>query len=89
MKKQQTTPPYFTFIDLFAGIGGFRLAMEKLGGRCVFSSEFDKQAQKTYSFNFGEIPYGDITLEETKSFIPSNFDILCAGFPSRYRYIAF
>ena len=91
MTKHQTIltePSQFTFIDLFAGIGGFRLAMEKLGGRCVFSSEFDKQAQKTYSSNFGEIPYGDITLEETKSFIPSNFDILCAGFPCQAFSIA-
>ena len=71
----------FTFIDLFAGIGGFRIAMQNLGGRCVFSSEWDEQAQKTYLLNFGEVPFGDITKEETKSFIPDNFDILCAGFP--------
>ena len=91
MTKHQTIPTepsQFTFIDLFAGIGGFRLAMERLGGRCVFSSEFDKQAQKTYLSNFGEIPYGDITLEETKSFIPSDFDILCAGFPCQAFSIA-
>lgn len=71
----------FTFIDLFAGIGGFRLAMQSLGGRCVFSSEWNKYAQKTYEANFGELPYGDITLPETKTHIPKNFDILCAGFP--------
>lgn len=71
----------FTFIDLFAGIGGFRLALQRLGGRCVFSSEWDAQAQKTYMLNFGEIPFGDITKEETKRLIPDNFDILCAGFP--------
>lgn len=71
----------FTFIDLFAGIGGFRMAMQNLGGRCVFSSEWDAQAQKTYMLNYGEVPFGDITLEETKSYIPDNFDILCAGFP--------
>lgn len=76
-----TANPHFTFIDLFAGIGGFRMAMQNLGGRCVFSSEWDAQAQKTYMLNYGEIPFGDITLEETKSFIPDNFDILCAGFP--------
>lgn len=76
-----TANPHFTFIDLFAGIGGFRMAMQTLGGRCVFSSEWDAQAQKTYMLNYGEIPFGDITLEETKSFIPDNFDILCAGFP--------
>lgn len=73
--------PKFTFIDLFAGIGGFRLAMQNLGGKCVFSSEWDEQAQKTYLLNYGEVPFGDITKEETKSFIPDNFDILCAGFP--------
>ena len=73
--------PKFTFIDLFAGIGGFRMAMQNLGGKCVFSSEWDAQAQKTYLLNYGEVPFGDITKEETKSFIPDNFDILCAGFP--------
>lgn len=71
----------FTFIDLFAGIGGFRIAMQNLGGRCVFSSEWDAQAQKTYFLNFGEVPFGDITKEFTKSYIPDDFDILCAGFP--------
>ena len=73
--------PKFTFIDLFAGIGGFRIAMQELGGKCVYSSEFDSQAQKTYMANYGEMPFGDITKELTKSFIPNNFDILCGGFP--------
>lgn len=73
--------PKFTFIDLFAGIGGFRIAMQNLGGKCVFSSEWDTQAQKTYLLNYGEVPFGDITKESTKSFIPDDFDILCAGFP--------
>ena len=73
--------PKFTFIDLFAGIGGFRMAMQNLGGKCVFSSEWDAQAQKTYLLNYGEVPFGDITKEYTKSFIPDDFDILCAGFP--------
>lgn len=73
--------PKFTFIDLFAGIGGFRMAFQNLGGKCVFSSEWDAQAQKTYFANYGEVPFGDITSEYTKSFIPDNFDILCAGFP--------
>lgn len=73
--------PCFTFIDLFAGIGGFRMAMQNLGGKCVFSSEWDVQAQKTYLLNYGEVPFGDITSEITKSFIPDDFDILCAGFP--------
>ena len=73
--------PKFTFIDLFAGIGGFRMAMQNLGGKCVFSSEWDTQAQKTYLLNYGEVPFGDITKETTKAYIPDGFDILCAGFP--------
>lgn len=73
--------PKFTFIDLFAGIGGFRMAMQNLGGKCVFSSEWDAQAQKTYLLNYGEIPFGDITKESVKAYIPDNFDVLCAGFP--------
>lgn len=73
--------PTFTFIDLFAGIGGFRLAMQQLGGKCVFASEIDDSARKTYTYNYGIMPYGDITTEETKSLIPHHFDILCAGFP--------
>ncbi len=73
--------PKFTFIDLFAGIGGFRIAMQKNQGECVFSSEWDKMAQRTYYANFGEIPFGDITKVETKQWIPDNFDILCGGFP--------
>lgn len=73
--------PKFTFIDLFAGIGGFRMAFQNLGGQCVFSSEWDAQAQKTYFANYGEVPFGDITSEHTKQYIPDNFDILCAGFP--------
>lgn len=71
----------FTFIDLFAGMGGFRIAMQNLGGRCVYSSEWNKYAQKTYLANFGEMPFGDITNEKNKNYIPDNFDILCAGFP--------
>lgn len=78
---KSSEPPKFTFIDLFAGIGGFRIAMQNLGGKCVYSSEWDLQAQKTYFANFGEVPFGDITKEATKSFIPNDFDILCAGFP--------
>lgn len=78
----------FKFIDLFAGIGGFRLAMQKLGGKCVFTSEWDKEAQKTYRANFGEVPFGDITKEQTKKFIPDGFDVLCAGFPCQAFSIA-
>jgi len=78
----------FKFIDLFAGVGGFRLAMQNLGGKCVFTSEWDKDAQKTYRANFGEVPFGDITKEETKKFIPDGFDVLCAGFPCQAFSIA-
>lgn len=86
-------PPFpeqakFTFIDLFAGIGGFRLAMQSLGGRCVFSSEWDAKAQDTYFCNFGEIPFGDITSDAVKSRIPAHFDVLCAGFPCQAFSIA-
>lgn len=73
--------PEFTFIDLFAGIGGFRLALQNLGGKCIYTSEWDQNAKNTYFANFGEIPFGDITNEKTKAFIPTNFDVLCAGFP--------
>lgn len=80
--------PKFTFIDLFAGIGGFRIAMQNLGGKCLFSSEFDQQAQKSYIANYGEMPFGDITKDSTKSYIPKDFDILCAGFPCQAFSIA-
>lgn len=69
----------FRFIDLFAGIGGIRLGFEHVGGKCVFSSEFDKDACKTYEANFGEYPAGDITQIDAKD-IP-DFDILLGGFP--------
>lgn len=71
--------PSFTFIDLFAGIGGIRLGFESVGGKCVFSSEFDEAACKTYEANFGEHPFGDIT-KIAASDIP-DFDILLGGFP--------
>lgn len=80
--------PSFKFIDLFAGIGGFRLALQNLGGNCVFTSEWDKYSQKTYQANFGEVPFGDITKAATKSYIPDNFDVLCAGFPCQAFSIA-
>lgn len=73
--------PKFSFIDLFAGMGGFRIAMQAQGGKCIFSSEWNKYAQRTYLANFGDMPFGDITKEETKSYIPEHFDVLCAGFP--------
>ena len=69
----------FKFIDLFAGIGGMRLAFQDAGGTCVFSSEWDKDSQKTYEANFGEVPAGDITKISVEE-IP-NFDVLLAGFP--------
>lgn len=69
----------FTFIDLFAGIGGIRIPFQELGGKCVFTSEWDKFAQATYFANFGEVPDGDITKIEARD-IP-NFDILLGGFP--------
>ena len=68
-----------TFIDLFCGIGGFRLALESLGAKCVFSCDKDRQARKTYQANFGEEPEGDITTIAADS-IP-DFNILCGGFP--------
>lgn len=80
--------PQFKFIDLFAGIGGFRLALQNLGGKCVFTSEWDKEAQKTYRANFGEVPFGDITKKEIKAYIPDSFDVLCAGFPCQAFSIA-
>ena len=82
-KKQK-----FEFIDLFAGIGGFRLALQNIGGRCVFTSEWDKYSKKTYKANFGEVPFGDITKPEVKSYIPDSFDVLCAGFPCQSFSIA-
>jgi DNA (cytosine-5)-methyltransferase 1 len=69
----------FKFIDLFCGLGGFRLAFEKMGGTCVFSSDIDKAVQETYAMNFGEKPEGDIT-QINASDIPDH-DVLCAGFP--------
>lgn len=80
--------PKFKFIDLFAGIGGFRTAMQNLGGECVFSSEWDPAAKLTYHANFHEMPHGDITLAATKKAIPADFDILCAGFPCQAFSIA-
>jgi len=78
----------FKFIDLFAGIGGFRMAMQNLGGKCVYTSEWDLEAQKTYKANFGEVPFGDITTKDSKQFIPDDFDVLCAGFPCQAFSIA-
>lgn len=80
--------PTFRFIDLFAGIGGFRLALQKQNGSCVFSSEWDRSAQQTYFNNYGELPFGDITAFTSESIsdvtlnrlIPDH-EILAGGFP--------
>lgn len=83
-----TENPKFKFIDLFAGIGGFRIALQKSGGKCVFSSEIDKAAKVTYEQNFGEVPFGDIKIftspeitdDLLNKLIPDH-DVLAAGFP--------
>ena len=85
---QVETQSNFNFIDLFAGIGGFRLALQSIGGECVFSSEWDKSAQRTYFMNHGEYPFGDInhftgdhvTDDELAGIVPDH-DILAGGFP--------
>lgn len=69
----------YTFIDLFAGLGGFRIALESLGAKCVYSNEWDVPVQKVYAENFSDIPEGDITQVDENT-IPDH-DILCAGFP--------
>jgi len=80
--------PKFTFIDLFAGIGGFRIALQNLGGKCVFSSEWNQQAKETYFRNYGEVPFGDIKkftgATSAKASLVSAIprpDIIAAGFP--------
>lgn len=80
----------FTFVDLFAGIGGFHIALNRLGGKCVYASEWDKHARKTYESNFkftdpelfkNNMFVGDITLQENQDLIPEDADVLCGGFP--------
>ena len=83
--EKQTLSGY-TFIDLFAGIGGFRIALESFGSECVFSSEWDKYARNVYKTNFGNLPAGDIT-KIRPSDIP-DCDIVCAGFPCQTFSIA-
>ncbi len=78
--------PKFQFIDLFAGIGGFRIAFQALGGECVFTSEIDKYAQHSYKVNFGDVPHGDITVIHEKD-VPDH-NIICAGFPCQAFSIA-
>jgi DNA (cytosine-5)-methyltransferase 1 len=78
-KRPDNSPELFKFIDLFAGIGGIRIPFQELGGKCVFTSEWDKFSQKSYASNFGEMPAGDITLVGAAS-IPDH-DLLLGGFP--------
>ena len=80
-RLKKTTPPAgkLRFIDLFCGIGGFRIAFERAGAQCVFSSDWDKFSRQTYAANFGETPHGDINAVPVADIPP--FDILCGGFP--------
>ncbi len=78
-EQQNETIKEFTFIDLFAGIGGIRKGFEDAGGECLFTSEWDESAQKTYQANYNEVPHGDITKIKPEE-IPT-FDMLLAGFP--------
>ena len=77
--KQIRSDNQFSFIDLFAGIGGIRIPFQELGGKCIFTSELDKFSKKTYASNFGEYPKGDITKIHISE-IPEH-DVLLAGFP--------
>lgn len=79
LKPQSPTADKLRFIDLFCGIGGFRIAFESVGAKCVFSSDYDKFSQETYAANFGEPPHGDIHTVAVAD-IPRH-DVLCAGFP--------
>jgi DNA (cytosine-5)-methyltransferase 1 len=89
MILREDSPPYHVngngashklkFIDLFCGIGGFRIAFERAGCECAFSSDWNKSAQETYAANFGETPHGDIHSIAVADIPPH--DILCAGFP--------
>lgn len=78
-RPQPASPPAFRFIDLFAGIGGMRIPFDELGGKCVFSSEWDEFAKKTYALNFGHEPKGDITTIAAKDI--GEHDLLLGGFP--------
>lgn len=73
--------PNFTFIDLFSGIGGFRIALQKLGGKCIFSSEWDQYAKETYFNNYGEVPFGDIKNLSSECLFDAPLDVIAGGFP--------
>ncbi|MDF1659892.1 MAG: DNA cytosine methyltransferase [Verrucomicrobiales bacterium] len=73
--------PKFTFLDLFAGIGGFRIGLESLGGKCVFSSEWDRHAKETYFQNYGEVPFGDIQRLSSHRLVSTEVDVVAGGFP--------
>ena len=79
LKQSETKLEQLKFIDLFSGIGGFRIALENVGLKCVFSCEVNPKCQSVYSHNFGEQPFSDLTEVEPNN-VP-NFDILTAGFP--------
>lgn len=79
IKMEEKSLAGYTFADLFAGLGGFRIAFESLGARCVYSSEWDAAVKTVYADNFGDMPEGDITKVDENT-IPDH-DILCAGFP--------
>ena len=85
MQYTKKSPWQFTFIDLFAGIGGFHIAFKRLGGRCVYANEWNEYARKTYEYNFRRdepdmfekgMYTGDITLKENQDLIPHGFDLL-------------
>ncbi|MBK9174332.1 MAG: DNA (cytosine-5-)-methyltransferase [Chloracidobacterium sp.] len=77
----ESTVDAFTFVDLFAGIGGFHIGLQEAGGRCIFASEINSHAQEAYKLNFGITPHGDITKEEVRMSVPSGIGVLSAGFP--------
>ena len=79
MSMTNKTGKKFTFIDLFAGIGGIRIAFERNGGKCIFTSEWDESCQVMYEANFGQKPHGDITKVNARE-VPDH-DILTGGFP--------